>query len=254
MGRDNDFEGKVIALTGGASGIGLGTAQIIHARGATVSIADVDQNALDKAAKLFKDRASFTKVDVTDRKAVDEWITKTVEKFGHLDGAANCAGVIGKHHGTRNAEDVEDDQWHLILNVNLTGMMYALRAQLKAIQGPGSIVCVSSIQGTMGFAKHAAYSVSRMTPNNMSTSDSVLGIETWHLGPCTERSKRGWSAEPKGERCDTVESSISIRILDLANVIDQWTNPNALDGQTKRPGRCDTRQLRANTDQSTRHG
>lgn len=162
MGRDNDFAGKVIALTGGASGIGLATAQTVHARGGIVSIADVDQNALDKAAGVFRqdqDKVLMTKLDVTDRKAVDEWIATTVAKFGRLDGAANCAGIIGKHHGTRNVEELEDEQWHLILNVNLTGMMYALRAQLQAFKGPGSIVCVSSIQGTMGFAKHAAYSV-----------------------------------------------------------------------------------------------
>lgn len=155
----------MIALTGGASGIGLSTAQIIRARGGIVSIADIDQNALDKAAAIFEgseDKVLTTKLDVADRKAVDEWINLTVAKFGRLDGAANCAGVIGKHHGTRNVEELDDDQWHLILNVNLTGMMYALRAQLQAIKGPGSIVCVSSVQGTMGFAKHAAYSVCRV--------------------------------------------------------------------------------------------
>ena len=52
-------------------------------------------------------------------------------------------------------------KWDLILGVNLTGMMYALRAELQAMKGPGSIVCVSSIQGTLGFAKHAAYAASK---------------------------------------------------------------------------------------------
>jgi NAD(P)-dependent dehydrogenase (short-subunit alcohol dehydrogenase family) len=161
MGRDNDFEGRVFAVTGGASGIGLSAAQIIHSRGASVSIADVDQAALDKASNLFNDseRVLLTKVDVSSRKDVDDWIASTVQKFGKLDGAANSAGVIGKHHGTRTVEELDDDQWDLILRVNLTGMMYALRAELQAIKGPGSIVCVSSVQGTMGFAKHAAYSV-----------------------------------------------------------------------------------------------
>jgi NAD(P)-dependent dehydrogenase (short-subunit alcohol dehydrogenase family) len=161
MGRDNDFAGRVFAVTGGASGIGLSTAQIIHSRGASVSIADVDQAALDQASNLFNDnkRVLLTKVDVSSRKDVDDWIASTVQKFGKLDGAANSAGVIGKHHGTRTVEELDDDQWDLILRVNLTGMMYALRAELQAIKGPGSIVCVSSVQGTMGFAKHAAYSV-----------------------------------------------------------------------------------------------
>ena len=165
MGRNDDMRGKVFALTGGASGIGLATAQILHARGASIAIADVDQAALDDAERLLQpkgeDRLMLTQLDVTKRASVDSWIASVVEKYGKLDGAANCAGVIGKHHGTRNLEDIEDDQWDLIMNVNLTGMFYCMRAELKAIKGPGSIVCISSVQGTLGFAKHAAYSASK---------------------------------------------------------------------------------------------
>jgi len=58
-------------------------------------------------------------------------------------------------------QDLEDDQWDLVIGVNLTGMMYCMRAQFSAMKGPGSVVCVSSVQGTMGFAKHAAYSASK---------------------------------------------------------------------------------------------
>ena len=165
MGRENDFKGKTICFTGGASGIGLAAAQNIYKRGANVAIADVDQVALDKAALSFQDGAGerilLTEVDVSDRKAVDSWIQLVVQKFGRLDGAANCAGIIGKHHGTRKIEELEDEQWDLIMRVNLTGMMYCLRAELQTITNPGSIVCVSSVQGTMGFAKHAAYSASK---------------------------------------------------------------------------------------------
>ncbi|KAK3050000.1 hypothetical protein LTR09_008655 [Extremus antarcticus] len=76
MGRDNDFAGRTIALTGGASGIGLATAQIIYGRGGTVSIADVEEAALEKAGKSFGDHARLllTKVDVSNRKDVDQWI------------------------------------------------------------------------------------------------------------------------------------------------------------------------------------
>ena len=163
MGRDNDLQGRTFALTGGASGIGLATAKNVHSRGANVAIADVDQAAIDKASELFdkSDRVMLTKLDVTTRKDVDSWIASVVEKFGKLDGAANCAGMIGKHHGTRKVEELDDDQWNQIMAVNLTGMMYALRAELQAIKGAGSIVCVSSVQGTLGFAQHAAYSASK---------------------------------------------------------------------------------------------
>lgn len=159
-----EMQGKVLAVTGGASGIGLATAQILHSRGATVAIADVDETAISGAQALFDsapDRVTFTRVDVSKREQIDNFISSTFKKFGRLDGAANCAGIIGKHHGTRKVEDLEDDQWDLIMSVNLTGMMYCLRAELKHMKGPGSVVCVSSVQGTEGFAKHAAYSASK---------------------------------------------------------------------------------------------
>jgi NAD(P)-dependent dehydrogenase (short-subunit alcohol dehydrogenase family) len=167
MNRNNDLQGKVFAISGGASGIGLATAEILHRRGASVAIGDIDPEALQAASNsnaIFQTdpaRVLCTPLDVSKRSSVESWISGIVEKFGKVDGAANCAGVIGKHHGTRKLEDIEDDQWDLIMGVNLTGMMYCMRAQLKAIKGPGSVVCVSSVQGTIGFAKHAAYAASK---------------------------------------------------------------------------------------------
>ena len=133
---------QVFALTGGASGIGLATAQILHSRGARIAIGDVDQQALNNAASIFKAdpaRLLVTRLDVSDRSAVDSWIASIVSQYGRLDGAANCAGVIGKHHGTRKVEELEDDQWDLIMAVNLTGMMYSMRAELRAMKGPGCV-------------------------------------------------------------------------------------------------------------------
>ncbi|KAK9798725.1 putative General substrate transporter [Seiridium cardinale] len=156
--------GKVFAITGGASGIGLATAKTLSKRGAAVAIADVDPEAMKTAEEHFsKLHVPFTisKVDVSKRSDVDSWIGSTVDMFGRLDGAANVAGIIGKHHGITSVAELEDDEWDKIIAINLTGMMYCLRAELQKVVDGGSIVNVSSIHGLKGFPKHAAYDASK---------------------------------------------------------------------------------------------
>ncbi|KAI0016729.1 short-chain dehydrogenase [Xylariomycetidae sp. FL0641] len=158
------LEGKVFAITGGASGIGLATAQILSRKGATVCIADVDPAAMAAAEEYFQPLGvpfSMTKVDISKKEEVESWIEGIVEKHGRLDGAANSAGIIGKHHGIRPVADLDDDEWHRIIAVNLTGTMYCMRAELRKIVDGGSIVNVASIHGLHGFARHGAYDASK---------------------------------------------------------------------------------------------
>ncbi|KID84442.1 short chain dehydrogenase family protein [Metarhizium guizhouense ARSEF 977] len=184
------LRGKVYAITGGASGIGLATAQLLSHKGATVCIADIDPEAIKDAEEFFSGLGAphmTTKVDVSKRTQVDSWVTSIVDKYGRLDGAANVAGVIGKGHGIASVAELDDDEWDKIIGVNLTGTMYCLRAELRNVVDGGSIVNVSSIHGLkgwffpppsppatsfppkyvnlangpLGFAKHAAYDASK---------------------------------------------------------------------------------------------
>lgn len=99
------MDGKVIAVTGAASGIGFALAKLLATRGAKVSMSDVSATALDKAKtsilETVPDSRSadvFTATcDVRNVSQIRDWLKQTVVTFGRLDGAANIAGVISKY-------------------------------------------------------------------------------------------------------------------------------------------------------------
>jgi NAD(P)-dependent dehydrogenase (short-subunit alcohol dehydrogenase family) len=157
--------GKVIAITGGASGIGLATAKLLSARGALLSIADVQEKALQDAVVAIKAEVSAAQIltfqiDVRNAESVNAWIEGTVQKFGKLDCAANIAGAFKAiTDGTVETED--EVNWDFMIGVNLTGVMHCLRAQLPHMKAGGSIVNAASILGLQGAPGVAAYSASK---------------------------------------------------------------------------------------------
>jgi NAD(P)-dependent dehydrogenase (short-subunit alcohol dehydrogenase family) len=162
---ERSFAGKVVGITGAAQGIGLATAQLLASRGASLSLADLQESALEQVAAKLKESFGVDVIiyvlDVRNSDQVDQWIQKTIEHFGRLDGAANLAGVIGKNLGKTGITETEEDDWNFVLGVNLTGLMHCLRAQMRVIQGGGSIVNAASIAGLVGRPYSAAYSASK---------------------------------------------------------------------------------------------
>ncbi|GJC90940.1 3-oxoacyl-[acyl-carrier-protein] reductase FabG [Colletotrichum liriopes] len=165
----SSFKGKVIAITGAASGIGLATAKHIASLGARVSISDVNEELLSSVATeltgLHGAENVLSKiVDVRDRKAVEAWIAETVEKLGPLDGAANVAGVLGRQGNIAKVTEIEDDEWDFVMGVNARGVLNAMRAEIPALKDGGkgkSIVNVSSVAGHYGLEFHGAYVASK---------------------------------------------------------------------------------------------
>lgn len=143
-----DLTGRVVLVTGGASGIGLATVELLRARGATVIAADLREGPAVEA------------LDVTDEAAVDALVGSIIERHGRLDAAANVAGTSGVY---AEVADSTTADWRRTLAVNLDGVYLCLRAELRAMRGAGfgSIVNVASSAGRMGVPGLSAYSASK---------------------------------------------------------------------------------------------
>lgn len=164
MSRTNRVNGKVIVITGAASGMGLEASKYLASLGAAVSIADVQAEALQKVASDIEQaggKVLHKVVDVRNQAQVDDWIKATVDTLGKIDGCANLAGVIGKQNGLANVEEIDDDQFDFVMGVNVKGLLNCMRAQIPNMNDGGSILNASSILGLRGMKKGAAYVASK---------------------------------------------------------------------------------------------
>lgn len=158
------FNDKVIALTGAASGIGLETAKLLASRGAKLSLADVSKEPLEEICDFIESTGGSVisaVLDVRDRAKVEEWIKKTVDTYGRLDGAVNLAGVQPKQVGRARVQDVDDEDFGRVLDINVKGTLNCVRAQLNVMERGASIVNASSIFGLRGMKMNTAYVVSK---------------------------------------------------------------------------------------------
>jgi NAD(P)-dependent dehydrogenase (short-subunit alcohol dehydrogenase family) len=160
---ERDFDGRVVIVTGGASGIGRASAELFSARGAKVVVADLDdvQGAVTVAAiNALDGEAVFVRADVTDPEQVRAVVDTAVESFGRLDAALNNAGVPGTYAALTD-QDLGD--WQRTLDVNLTSVFLSMQAEVPAMLegGGGTIVNTASAAGLMGFANLPAYVASK---------------------------------------------------------------------------------------------
>lgn len=150
------LDGKAIMITGAASGIGRATAQEAVAEGAKLLLCDVDDDGGGAVAAEIGDAATYRSCDVTDEAQVEDAVAATISALGRIDGAFNCAGILGV---VGNIGELPLDGWKQLIEVDLNGVFLCTKHQVNAMaaQGSGSILNMASAAGLIGWAGASGY-------------------------------------------------------------------------------------------------
>jgi meso-butanediol dehydrogenase/(S,S)-butanediol dehydrogenase/diacetyl reductase len=152
------FVGKVIIVTGAASGIGLATARRLYDEGGLLVLADIDQARLDAAASLSAERVQGVRTDISSQAEADALIAIAIARFGRIDGLVNAAGIDQGGSIT----DFSVAEWHRTFRINVDGPYLLARAAIAhLIATRGSIVNVASVSGLGGDWSHLAYNAAK---------------------------------------------------------------------------------------------
>ena len=171
-----DFEGRVALITGGGSGIGAATAELLCASGAKVAVFDLNLDGVpDDVLRLPG--------DVTRSADADAAVSRVESELGGLDVLVCSAGVGGD---SVRAIDMPDDEWRRVFAINCDGTFFFNRAAVRSMagRGYGRIVNVASIAGKEGNPMASAYSASKAAVIAMTKSIAKEVADTGVLVNC----------------------------------------------------------------------
>ena len=164
-----NLNGKTALVTGGSKGIGYGVAAALVREGMNVTLTARSGDEVEAAAKALTEqgpgRALGLVCNVREYSEQETVVEKTVAEFGSLDVLVANAGV-----GTfAPIQEMSHDDWHDVIDTNLTGVFYSVKASLDALkQGGGYIFTISSLAGRNPMPGGAAYNASKFGLNGFS--------------------------------------------------------------------------------------
>lgn len=202
-----NFKNKAVIITGGSGGIGVATAKAFAASGAFIVLADINQDALNKAAAEVKTAGAAdvwcSVCNVTEESQVISTISGTVQRYGHVDIIVNNAGLML----FKALEDQTLEDWQRIFNVDLFGAFFFIKHAFKQMKPGGAILNVSSIHAVETEPMVAPYAAAKAALLSLTRSAAIEG-------------------KPKGIRVNAI----------LPGAIDTpmlWDNPNVKSGIEK---------------------
>ena len=185
-----NLAGKVAIVTGGAHGIGLAIAKRYVAEGALVTLADIDCEAGEAAARELGGNARFVAADVGDARNAAHLVAETGRSFGGLDILVNNAGIV---HGA-DFLDIAEADFDRVLRVNLKGAFLVGQAAARQMVGgvgagrpPGAIINMSSINARVAIPNQVPYCVAKggldQLTKVMALALAPYGIRVNAIGP-----------------------------------------------------------------------
>lgn len=164
-----DLTGRTAWVTGAGKGLGRAMASALAAAGARLAVTSRTEADLRTLAADLGDDTLVLPGSVTDPRFTED----CVRRIGDLDVLVNCAGISPSF---RRSESLPDADWRRVLEVNLDGAFHCARAAGRRMleRGAGSIVNVSSVHGTTGFERIAAYAASK---GGVEALTRVLAVE-----------------------------------------------------------------------------
>lgn len=211
------LDGKVIAITGGAGGIGESTARLAYEQGASVVVTDREAGPVEAIAQSLGERAVGLAVDVTRREDNERMVAVALERFGRLDGVFLNAGIEGE---VGPFDSRSDAAWEKVFAVNVHGVRLGAEAALPALRRGkgGSIVITSSVAGLRGAvglspyvsSKHAVVGMMKCLAAELGPEN--IRVNTLNPGPVANRMMQSIEEQANPGHADEVHKSFEARI------------------------------------------
>ena len=159
------FSDRVVLITGAGSGLGRATAVRLASEGAKLALVDISEKGLDETVAAVKEVAPeaeilVTTADVSKEAEVADYVQKTMDAYGRIDGFFNNAGIEGRQNLTESFTAEEFDR---VVSINLRGVFLGLEKVLEVMhrQGSGSIVNTASVGGIRGIGNQSGYAAAK---------------------------------------------------------------------------------------------
>ncbi len=190
-----DLTGRAAVVTGGGSGIGRSTAQVLAGAGASVVVGDIVETGANETVSMIEEaggRAVAHVVDVTSPAEVDDLVQRAVKEYGRMDAMANVAGVASDGILMETSEEQLDRAFA----INLKGTFFGCQSAVRAMQDAGNGGSIVNVSSTAIDQPAKGYGIYAMTKAAVAMLTKTLALEVGKLGIRVNTIAPGFTVTP----------------------------------------------------------